>query len=923
MKKILFAFALLLVTVLTFESCGGGDKPSGNDAPVHTHSFAEWDLTKKPTCTEDGLKVRYCSCGEKQSEVVVSLGHTPAEAVVEDRVEPTYEEDGSYNLVVRCTTCNEKLSESSHTIPMLKHTPASEVTENYIAATCYAEGSYDSVIYCSDCGAELVRTKHIVDKIAHSPAAAVEENIVDSTCYSVGSKDMVVYCSIPECHAFIEKSSVTIDKKAHTPASAVEENRVNPTYEKDGSYQLVIYCSVTACHEELERTTHTLDMLVHHPGSVVVENEVKATCTNTGSYDEVVYCLDADCGHKELSRKTITTDMIPHTSGSAVEENRTDATCYAEGKYDSVVYCAVCGTELSRATVTLQKIAHSPATSVVENRVEATCTTDGSYDEVVYCSVENCKVQISRANKILAATGHAEVIDPAVEATCTQTGLTEGKHCETCGEIIIKQEIINTFDHNFFNGVCMICGEVYVSQGLQYTLSDDGTYYTLTGMGTCTDKELIIPGTYKGLPVTSIANRAFYNKSIISVVIQNGITTIGQEAFYHCQKLSSVTIPESVVTIYEKAFYECTQLVEVINYSTIDMYKYNTSNGWLTWYALEVHNGPSKLQNVDDCLFYKTNDQCYLVTYIGNATQLTLPNYSDEYVIYSNAFYKNNTITSLIIPDSVTEIMYYAFSQCEKLTNVDFGSGLKEIGSWAFVNCNNFKKIILPDGLLSIGEGSFGGGLKSYVIIPNSVTEIGYEAFYSVGTVYCETRSKPSGWSSNWYSNFNTASQVVWGYYDEYVMIDGLMYGLNVNSAALVKQPGAISNINLVIPETIQYKGKTYTVTWIKDYAFSKTSLSSVVIPDTVVSIGDYAFEYCYLSSITLSKNLVSIGESAFAHNSYLRKIVIPSSVTSIDQWAFADCAYLTIYCKASSKPSGWNTNWNGWDYPVVWGYAG
>ena len=257
------------------------------------------------------------------------------------------------------------------------------------------------------------------------------------------------------------------------------------------------------------------------------------------------------------------------------------------------------------------------------------------------------------------------------------------------------------------------------------------------------------------------------------------------------------------------------------------------------------------------------------------------------------------------------------------MTNVDFGSGLKEIGSWAFSSCDNFKKIILPDGLQSIGEDSFSSGYtKSYVIIPNSVTEISGEAFWYVETVYCETGSRPSGWSSHWYKNFNTASQVVWGYYSEYVIIDGLMYGLNGNNAAVVKQPGALSTKNLIIPETIQYKGNTYTVTWIENYAFSNISLESVVIPDTVVSIGKFAFIYSNLRSITLSNNLVSIGESAFAHNSYLSQIVIPSSVTDIGQWTFADCTKLTIYCEASSQPSGWNTNWNGWGYPVVWGYS-
>lgn len=285
MKKILLICTLLLAIVLSFAACGGNNNPpsnegNDNETPAHTHSFGEWDVNVKPTCTENGTKVRYCSCGEKQSETVAMLGHTPADAVIEDKIDATCEADGSYNEVVRCSTCDEKLSETSHTIPMLKHTPSEAVTENVVDATCYSEGSYDTVVYCSDCGAELERTVHTVEKVAHTIANVVEENVVESTCYSTGSKDMVIYCYVSDCHAEIERNSVSIDKKAHTPASAVEENRVNPTYENDGSYQMVVYCSVAECHAELERTTnmsHAEYIEAEMDTFVVIEAYVQAT----------------------------------------------------------------------------------------------------------------------------------------------------------------------------------------------------------------------------------------------------------------------------------------------------------------------------------------------------------------------------------------------------------------------------------------------------------------------------------------------------------------------------------------------------------------------------------------------------------------------------------------------------------------------
>ena len=172
MKKTVIFITLILALIMCMASCDS--LPFLNSNSEHAHEFSEWSISKNPTCTEDGVKVRYCSCGEKQSEIVVALGHTPAEATIEDKVEATYETYGSYNEVVRCLICNEKLSQTAHTIPMLKHTPASAVEENRIPATCYSEGSYEMVIYCTECGVKLESTKHTISMIEHTPASAIE-----------------------------------------------------------------------------------------------------------------------------------------------------------------------------------------------------------------------------------------------------------------------------------------------------------------------------------------------------------------------------------------------------------------------------------------------------------------------------------------------------------------------------------------------------------------------------------------------------------------------------------------------------------------------------------------------------------------------------------------------------------------------------
>jgi len=102
-------------------------------------------------------------------------------------------------------------------------------------------------------------------------------------------------------------------------------------------------------------------------------------------------------------------------------------------------------------------------TPVIENNVPADCTNDGSYDTVVYCTA--CGGELSRVTTSVPATGHKEVTDKAVEADCDSTGLTEGKHCSVCGEILVKQQTVPAKGHSFTK---------YISNN-DATVAKDGT----------------------------------------------------------------------------------------------------------------------------------------------------------------------------------------------------------------------------------------------------------------------------------------------------------------------------------------------------------------------------------------------------------------------------------------------------------------
>ena len=160
----------------------------------------------------------------------------------------------------------------------------------------------------------------------------------------------------------------------------------------------------------------------------------------------------------------------------------------------------------------------------------ATCETAG-------VMTYTCTVCSATKTEAIAATGHSY----AEEWTIIPTHHWRVANCEH-GDMITDYGT-----HTYENGDCILCGYTYVSLGLQYTLSDDGMYYTLTGMGTNTDTDVVVPAEHEGLPVKAIGDYAFEaNTAITSIILQDGIERIGEGAFKNCTALISIHIPHSV-----------------------------------------------------------------------------------------------------------------------------------------------------------------------------------------------------------------------------------------------------------------------------------------------------------------------------------------------------------------------------------------
>ncbi len=359
------------------------------------------------------------------------------------------------------------------------------------------------------------------------------------------------------------------------------------------------------------------------------------------------------------------------------------------------------------------------------------------------------------------------------------------------------------------------------------------------------------------------AGKLYVNDVEVTKATLTAVTEIGKYAFYNCNGLTSVTIGREVTSIDNSAFEGCYKFVEVINYSSLTITAGKTVNGYVGAYAKQVmtNAADSKLAMQEDYLVYKDGENSALVAYYGTNAEIVLPDDIDGngYAIYQYAFYNRSGLTSITIPDGVTSIGSGAFMDCTNLietvdgiqyvnawvidcdntiSTVTIREGTKGIAASAFYNCRSLTSITIPDSVTSIGNYAFSNcdSLTS-ITIPDSVISIGSFAFNG-----CYGLAK-----------VNYAGTI-----DEWVMID--FYDYTANPLYYAKK--------LYINDVEVTEVTLTTATKIEDYALrGGSSITNIIISDSVTSIGDQAFYYCSsLTSITIGNGVTSIGVGAFGN---------------------------------------------------------
>ncbi|MBO5927386.1 MAG: leucine-rich repeat domain-containing protein [Clostridia bacterium] len=428
-----------------------------------------------------------------------------------------------------------------------------------------------------------------------------------------------------------------------------------------------------------------------------------------------------------------------------------------------------------------------------------------------------------------------------------------------------------------------------------------------------------VPNLLNKVTITgnAIKDYAFYNCiSLSNINLNNNLTNIGEYSFASCHSLSSVVVPDSVVSIGESAFRNCTSLLEL----TLPFVG-----------ASENDANYSHFGYVFGAITYGGN-KGYVPISLAKVT-ITGGN------INSYAFYGCSSLTSIIVPNNLTAINDYAFYGCSSLTNFSIPSGVATIGIRSFYGCSSLKDLVVPNSVTYIRSYAFSycSAIKN-IVLGSGVISIGERAFYGC----------------NCLSNFSVKVDN-----SVYKSINGVLYSKDGKTLLLYpasKQnkgfnlPSAVVNISeyafygcnfltsISLPDSLLIIGKesfSYcsslkeiaipdSVEVIDNDAFSYcSSLTRVYIGNGVVSIGEWAFSSCHmLTNVVIGSNVTTIGSYAFCDCTSLKEIFISKNVTNLGAGVFDGCTLLTVYCQASKALSGWDSNWNYSDLPVVWNYV-
>ncbi|MDP4277600.1 MAG: leucine-rich repeat domain-containing protein [Bacteroidota bacterium] len=486
---------------------------------------------------------------------------------------------------------------------------------------------------------------------------------------------------------------------------------------------------------------------------------------------------------------------------------------------------------------------------------------------------------------------------------------------------------VTGISYNAFNG-CLSLQRVFLPDSLR-TLDS----YAFQG---CTKLDSVIFPS----KLSNIGYYAFESCTALQTVsLPNGLTTLGNYAFRNCTKLKTVVLPDTLTTISYGLFSNCSALESVhLPLKLTAIYDYAFSNcAALDTIAFPIALTSIGQESFENCVALKSavlpNNVSTLNSYAfyncQSLERVVLP--ANLTTINYYTFNNCSSLKYLKLPENLTKIYGYAFQNCSKLDTLIFPSMITEIGAYAFIGCSSLKVAKLPNTLLIIRDGLFRdcvaldsvsypvgltqignyaffgcNSLKGQLLLPATLTYVGYYAFLNSGYTSCKCLSTNP-------PSLNNASNSLGNIRIAFVPVDAVSAYENAWTEFLIIGGDTLTTVDVTLTnegtlgETILQK-----VSYLKDVqklivtgplnetdlSLIKNSLTSLVSLDLklaqLLRIPDLQFDQkMWLLDIVLPDSLQAIGYQAFNGCKNLSVIKIPTKVTALLDNTFNACSNL------------------------------
>lgn len=598
-----------------------------------------------------------------------------------------------------------------------------------------------------------------------------------------------------------------------------------------------------------------------------------------------------------------------------------EAGCTSEGRV-SHYECSKCMEcfEDENATVKINRedtIIPSTHNLTHYDEVKATCDNSGNKEYwrcnscYTYFLSEEAVTSVEWSEIYLPQLQHSFThYDVESEATC-ETDRVEVAHCdhEGCDEIDTKTIENSKLGHNFVDGKCTNCQCNEFSEGLEYYFEideNDEAGIVITGLGTCTDRDIIIPEKLRGLPVVAV--NFYYSIDIDSIYIPKTVRSIrrinssslkevildeecaleelGYEAFRWCTSLESISLPQSCQKIGNYAFADCTSLKHINLDFVVEIGQY----AFYDCTSLE-YVSIQRATKIGTSAFFNT-------TGLGRVEM----NQAIALETMGSYCFKNSGLTYISFPKSLSKIAERAFEDCQNLETVVFQQGNVYIDQYAFLGCDSLKEINLPKSIVSIGDSAF-KDCKSLEVVKmdstvlETVGKSAFEGCTSLKEIYM-----PNNTSVDFYSGVFIDDKAI---ETIYIANSHLNQWLTYSFTDETSNPLHIGDVTIKayvsqVNDYLEIDGIDLTTSYgttVPDFAFYNTKYEIKGL-ESVIFAGNYAFaKVDSLVNIYLDK-CAFIGVGAFSDCKNLETVRFLTSDSptpaAICGAAFAGCSKIT-----------------------------